>query len=54
MRNFATSLALMPCVPLGVWIGITVARRIEPTLFYRFVYTGMFLTGSKLLWDAFK
>ncbi len=54
MRNFATSMVLMPFVPLGVWIGVYVARRIEPTLFYRFIYTGMFLTGSKLLWDAFK
>lgn len=54
MRNFYTSLALMPFAPLGVWVGVRIARRIQPTLFYRLVYVGMFLTGCKLLWDAFK
>jgi uncharacterized protein len=53
MRNFATSLALLPFAPLGVWVGVKIARKIEPTLFYRIVYIGMFLTGCKLLWDAF-
>ncbi len=52
MRNMATSLALLPFAPVGVWAGVKVARRIQPTLFYRLVYTGMFLTGVKLLWDA--
>ncbi len=52
MRNFATSLVLLPLAPLGVWMGVRVARRIKPVLFYRFLYAGMFLTGAKLLWDA--
>jgi uncharacterized protein len=51
-RNFFTSLALLPIAPLGVWIGIRVAKRIHPELFYRLVYLGMFLTGCKLVWDA--
>jgi uncharacterized protein len=54
MRNFATSLALLPFAPIGVWVGVRIARRIQPTLFYRLIYTGMFLTGSKLVWDAIK
>lgn len=54
MRNFATSLALLPFAPLGVWVGLRIARRIQPTLFYRLVYLGMFLTGTKLVWDALK
>ncbi len=54
MRNFTTSLVLMPFAPLGVWAGVKIARRIRPTLFYRVIYAGMFLTGCKLLWDAFK
>jgi uncharacterized protein len=53
MRNFATSLALMPIAPLGVLVGVKIARIIEPTLFYRLVYLGMFLTGCKLVWDGF-
>ena len=45
---------MLPLVPLGVWVGITMARKIEPDLFYKFVYAGMFLTGLKLLWDALR
>jgi uncharacterized membrane protein YfcA len=54
MRNLGTSLVLMPFAPVGVWIGIRLAKRIEPTLFYRLVYVGMFLTGAKLLYDALR
>jgi uncharacterized protein len=53
LANFATSLVLMPVAALGVWIGLKVTRKINPTLFYRLVYIGMFLTGCKLLWSAF-
>ncbi len=52
-RNMATSLVLLPLAPVGVWIGVRMARRIRPVLFYRFLYAGMFLTGVKLLWDGF-
>ncbi len=52
MRNLATSLVLLPLAPLGVWIGVRVARRINQVLFYRFIYAGMLLTGLKLVWDA--
>jgi uncharacterized membrane protein YfcA len=54
LRNLGTSLVLMPFAPVGVWIGIRLAKRIEPTLFYRLVYVGMFLTGEKLLYDALR
>ncbi|MGI9218512.1 MAG: sulfite exporter TauE/SafE family protein [Hydrogenophaga sp.] len=53
-RNMATSLALLPFAPIGVWVGVRIAHRISPVLFYRLVYTGMFLTGCKLLWDAWR
>ncbi|WP_066255800.1 sulfite exporter TauE/SafE family protein [Hydrogenophaga flava] len=51
-RNMATSLALLPFAPIGVWVGVRIAHRINQVLFYRMVYTGMFLTAVKLLWDA--
>lgn len=54
MRNFATSMVLLPFAPIGVWAGLRVARHIRPVLFYRLVYLGMFLTGVKLLWDALR
>jgi uncharacterized protein len=53
MRNMSTSLMLLPLAPLGVWIGVRLARRISQVLFYRLLYGGMFLTGCKLLWDGF-
>lgn len=52
VRNMTTSLALLPFAPIGVWVGVRIAHRIQPLLFYRLVYTGMFLTGCKLVWDA--
>ncbi len=52
--NLMTSLVLLPLAPLGVWVGVHIAHRIRPVLFYRLLYLGMFLTGTKLLWDAFQ
>jgi uncharacterized protein len=52
IRNMATSLVLLPLAPVGVWVGVRLARRISQVLFYRFLYAGMFLTGVKLLWDG--
>jgi uncharacterized protein len=54
MRNLTTSLVLMPLAPIGVWVGVRLVPHMRPVLFYRFVYTGMFLTGAKLLWDGLK
>ncbi len=53
-RNLATSLALVPLAPLGVWLGVWATRRIAAGWFYRIAYTGMFLTGAKLLWDGLR
>jgi uncharacterized protein len=52
-RNFATSVLLLPFAPLGVWLGVRMARNIDPRVFYRLVYLGMLLTGIKLTWDGF-
>ena len=54
MRNMATSLMLLPFAPIGVWVGVRLARRISQQLFYQFLYAGMFLTGVKLLWDGLR
>jgi uncharacterized membrane protein YfcA len=52
-RNMATSLVLLPIAPIGVLVGVRLARRISPTLFYQLLYGGMLLTGVKLIWDGF-
>lgn len=54
MINMSTSLLLMPLAPVGVWLGVWATRRIASTWFYRLAYTGMFLTGAKLLWDGLR
>ncbi len=54
LRNMLTSLVLMPLAPVGVWLGVWLTRRIRSDLFYRIAYTGMFLTGTKLLFDGLK
>ena len=53
LRNMATSLALLPIAPIGVLVGVKLAHRIRPLLYYRLIYAGMFLTGCKLVWDGF-
>ncbi|TFZ03675.1 sulfite exporter TauE/SafE family protein [Ramlibacter humi] len=53
IRNMATSVALLPFAPVGVLVGVRLAKRIQPALFYRLVYLGMLLTGVKLVWDGF-
>lgn len=52
--NMATSVVLLPLAPVGVWLGVRIAKRIAPVLFYRLIYAGMFLTGTKLLWDGLR
>ncbi len=53
-RNLATSVVLLPLAPLGVWMGVWLVRRMEPTWFFRLAYVGMFCAGAKLLWDGVK
>lgn len=52
-RNLATSIVLLPLAPVGVWMGVRMARHINPKLFYQLIYLGLLLTGLKLVWDAF-
>ncbi len=54
LRNFMTSLMLVPVAPLGVWLGVRVVKHVPPTLYYRLFHIGMFLTGSKLLYDGLR
>ncbi len=54
LRNLLTSVVLMPVAALGVWLGVKLLHLISPTWFYRLAYAGMFLSGSKLLWDGLR
>ena len=50
--NLATSAMLVWTAPLGVALGIWMARRTSDRWFYRIIFTLLFATGMKLLWDA--
>ena len=52
--NMVSALLLLPLAPIGVWLGVWLTRRIRPRWFYALAYTGMFLTGAKLLWDGLR
>ncbi len=50
--NVATSFALAPLVPLGMWLGFMLHRRVSDRLFYRVCYGLLTATGGKLLYDG--
>jgi uncharacterized membrane protein YfcA len=54
LRNLATALLLVPLAPLGVWAGAWLTPRVRAEGFYRLAYSGMLLTGLKLLWDGLR
>jgi uncharacterized membrane protein YfcA len=51
-ENLLTSLALSPLVPLGMYVGFFVHKRLSRENFYRFVYVMLFLVGLKLAYDG--
>ncbi len=51
-RNLATALALMPLAPVGVWVGVRIARQISRERFERVFLAGMVAAGLKLLYDG--
>jgi len=51
--NLTISAALIPLAPIGVLIGVWLVTRINQTVFYRIMYSLIFITGVKLLWDVF-
>ena len=54
ITNLSTSLILLPVVPVGIFIGLWIQKRINDVLFYRAVMTLLFLTGLKLLYDGIR
>ena len=50
--NLTTSLVLLPLVPVGVWMGLTLHKKVSQSLFYRVSYILLLVAGSKLIWDG--
>ncbi len=53
MTELSTSLMLLPCVPLGYWIGRYLLTKLSQANFVRIISILLLVTGLKLLWDAF-
>lgn len=51
-RNMLTSAVLLPLVPVGVWLGLRLIRRVPERPFYLFATLALGLSGVKLLWDG--
>lgn len=50
--NLLTSLLLLPLAPIGVWMGVWLAKRMSDLWFYRVIYVMLGVTGTKLVWDG--
>lgn len=50
--NLTISAALIPLAPIGVLFGAWLIKRIDQAVFYRVMYSLIFVTGIKLLWDG--
>lgn len=52
-NNLSTALVMAPLVPLAVWLGVWLHRRISQAAFMQITYALIFATGVKLVYDAF-
>ena len=47
--NLFTSLVLIPLAPLGIFLGFWINRKVSNELFYKIIYSAIFLVGLKLI-----
>lgn len=52
LGNLATALLFAPLVPLSVWLGVWLHRRISQALFMKVTYGLLFASGVKLVYDG--
>ncbi len=50
-ESLVTSLAFLPLIPLGVWIGVWLNRKFSEQAFLKVVYAMTFLTGLQLIFN---
>ena len=50
--NLLTALVLVPCAPIGIWLGVAINKRVDQALFYKACYAFLLLAGGKLIYDA--
>jgi len=49
VESLKSSLAFLPLIPVGVWLGLWLNQKVSETLFSRLVYLFTFLTGLELI-----
>jgi uncharacterized membrane protein YfcA len=52
MTNLSVSAMLLPLVPVGVFLGVWINRRLREDLFFSIILTAIFVVGLKLIWDG--
>lgn len=50
-ETLLTGLAYLPLIPLGVWTGVWLNRKVSEKLFLRLVYAFTFVTGLQLIFN---
>ena len=52
VTNLSVSAALLPLVPVGVFLGVWINRRLPEKTFFAIILASIFLVGVKLVWDG--
>ena len=52
VTNLSVSVALLPLVPVGVFLGVWINRRLPEKTFFAIILASIFLVGIKLIWDG--
>jgi len=50
--NLSSSLMLAPLVPVGVWLGVRLQRKVNQAWFYRITQACLLLTGMQLIYQG--
>ena len=52
ITNLSVSLALLPLVPIGVFLGVWINKKLKEETFFAILLFSIFLVGLKLIWDG--
>ncbi len=52
VTNLSVSAALLPLVPIGVFLGVWLNRKIPEKVFFSIILSSILLVGIKLIWDG--
>ena len=52
VTNLSVSAVLLPLVPVGVFLGVWINRKLPEKIFFFVILTSILLVGIKLIWDG--